>query len=98
MRRAISSGASRRSRSAAASAHRYRPDVGGRGTVRHALVGLDLHIVGWQGVVRIGHGRLKEGKRSLGHAREHLAHIPGWALRLARGLLQIGQGEGKGGP
>ena len=73
-------------------------DVGGRGTVRHALVGLDLHIVGRQGVVRIGHGRFKEGKRSLGHAREHLAHIPGWALRLARGLLQIGQGEGKGGP
>ena len=73
-------------------------DVGGRGTVRHALVGLDLHVVGRKAVVRVGHGRLEEGERTLGHARDNLAHVAGGAGRTGHRLFQPGQRKGESDP
>ena len=72
-----------------------QPDTGGRGAVRNAFVGFDLHIVGGQTVGFVGDGGLKVQHGSGCQAGQHLPHILRGPGRCVSRCFQQKQQEGQ---
>ena len=72
-----------------------QPDTGGRGAVRNAFVGFDLHIVGGQTVGFVGDGGLKVQHGSGCQAGQHLPHILRGPGRYVSRCFQQKQQEGQ---